>query len=111
MHDAIHASSVYVKSRTAYFPDLSLALAANFVNAADLTSAAEFPIVHCVIPTLFHQALDNPRPSLNSCQHTAALAVVCCRTHTLPFSLLSRELPPHSYYPAMLFVSLHLDGF
>ena len=41
------------------------------------------PLCHCVIPTLFHQALDNPCPSPNSRQHIAALAVVCCSTHIL----------------------------
>jgi hypothetical protein len=42
------------------------------------------PLCHCVIPTLFHQALDNPCPSPNSRQHIGALAVMCCSTHILP---------------------------
>jgi hypothetical protein len=53
------------------------------------------PLSHCVIPALFRQALDNPRPSLNSRQHTAALAVVCCRTHTLSiFATVTRAATP-----------------
>ena len=101
MHAAIPASSVYVKSRTTYCPDLSSAPAADFVDAAefldvaDLTNAAEFPLSHCVIPTVFRQALGNPRPSPNSRQHTAALAIVCCRTHTLPiFATVTRAATP-----------------
>jgi hypothetical protein len=39
----------------------------------------------CVIPALFRQALGNSRPSPNSRQHTALLAVVCCRTHSVDF--------------------------
>jgi len=54
-----------------------------------------FPLSHCVIPALFRQALDNPRPSPNSRQHTATLTVVCCRTHTLPiFATVTRATTP-----------------
>ena len=53
------------------------------------------PLSHCVIPALFRQALGNPRPSPNSRQHTASLAVVCCRTHTLPiFATVTRAATP-----------------
>jgi len=53
------------------------------------------PLSHCVIPALFRQALENPRPSPNSCQHTAALAVVCCCTHTLSiFATVTRAATP-----------------
>jgi hypothetical protein len=53
------------------------------------------PLFHCVIPALFHQALDNPCPSPNSCQHTAVLAVVCCRTHILLiFTTVTRAATP-----------------
>jgi len=95
MHAAIPASSVYVKSRTAYCPDLSSAPTAEFLDAADLTNAAEFPLSHCVIPAVFRQALGNPRPSPNSRQHTAALVIVCCRTHTLSiFTTVTRAATP-----------------
>jgi hypothetical protein len=43
------------------------------------------PLSHCVILALFHQALDNPHPSPNSRQHTAALVVVCCRAQSTDF--------------------------
>ena len=53
------------------------------------------PLSHCVIPTLFRQALDNPRPSLNSCQYVVVLAVACCRKHTLPiFATVTRVATP-----------------
>jgi hypothetical protein len=53
------------------------------------------PLSHCVIPALFRQVLDNLRPSPNSRQHTASLAVVCCRTHTLPiFATVTRAATP-----------------
>jgi len=54
-----------------------------------------FPLSHCVIPALFHQALDNPCSSPNSRQHTAVLAVVCCRTHILLiFATVTRAVTP-----------------
>jgi hypothetical protein len=43
------------------------------------------PLSHCVILALFRQTLGNPHPSPNSRQHTASLAVVCCRTHFADF--------------------------
>jgi hypothetical protein len=53
------------------------------------------PLSHCVIPALFRQALGNSRPSPNSRQHTVSLAVVCCRTHTLPiFATVTRVATP-----------------
>jgi len=60
-----------------------------------LSTLPNSPLSHCVIPALFRQALNNPRPSPNFRQHTASLAVVCCRTHTLPiFATVTRAATP-----------------
>lgn len=45
IHVAIHISSVYVKSWIVHHPDLSSAHVVDFVDVADLISAAEFDIV------------------------------------------------------------------
>ena len=81
MHDATHASSVYVKSRTAYFPDLSLALAAAFVNTVDLTSVAEFPTVPLCHPSTVSSSLgqSSPKSQLSS---TYCCASCCVLPHT-----------------------------
>jgi len=86
MHDAIHASSVYVKSRTAYFPDLSLVLAADFVNAADLTSAAEFPTVPLCHPSIVSSSLgqSSPKSQLSS-SYCCASCCVLPHTHSIDF--------------------------
>jgi len=75
MHAAIPASSVYVKSRTAYCPDLSLA------PAADLTSAAEFPTVPLCHPSIVSSNLgqSSPKPQLSSAY---CLASCCVLPHT-----------------------------
>jgi hypothetical protein len=82
-----------------------------FLDAASFTSAAEFPTVPLCHPSIVSSSLgqSSPKPQLSS----AYCCVSCC---VLPrtvyrFLLLSHELPPRSYYPAMLFVSLYLDGF
>ena len=58
MHVAIHASSVYVKSRTAYCPDLSSTLIADFVDAAEFhrhyRSHQCCRIPHCLIVSSQH---------------------------------------------------------
>ena len=68
MHAAIPTSSVYVKSRTAYCPNLSSAPAANFVDAAefldaaDLTNAAKFPTVPLCHPNIVSSSLGQSLP-------------------------------------------------
>ena len=87
MHAAIPASSVYVKSRTAYCPDLSSAPAADFIDAAefldaaDLTSAAEFPTVPLCHPSTVSSSLgqSSPKPQLSSAY---CLASCCVLPHT-----------------------------
>ena len=87
MHAAIPASSVYVKSRTAYCPDLSSAPAADFIDAAefldaaDLTSAAEFPTVPLCHPSTVSSSLEHssPKPQLSSAY---CLASCCVLPHT-----------------------------
>lgn len=113
MHVAIHASSVYVKSRTVYCPDLSSIPAVDFVDAADLIGAAEFPTVPLCHPSIASSSLvqSSPKSQLSSA-YCCASCCVLPHTHSADFRyVLSRELPPRSYYPAMLFVNLLPDGF
>jgi len=92
MHAAIPASSVYVKSRTAYCPDSSSALVADFVDvaefldAADLTSAAEFPTVPLCHPSTVSSSIgqSSPKPQLSSA-YCCANCCVLPHTHSANF--------------------------
>jgi hypothetical protein len=86
MHAAIPASSVYIKSRTAYCPDLSLAPAAEFLDAADLTSAAKFPTVPLCHPSIVSSSLEqsSPKPQLSSA-YCCASCCVLPHTHSVDF--------------------------
>jgi len=86
MHAAIPDSSVYVKFRTAYCPDFSSAPAANFIDAADLTSAAEFPTVPLCHPSTVSSSLEqsSPKPQL-SLAYCLASCCVLPHTHSADF--------------------------
>jgi len=86
MHAAIPTSSVYIKSRTAYCPDLSSAPAADFIDAADLTSAAEFPTVPLCHPSTVSSSLgqSSPKPQL-SLAYCCASCCVLPHTHSADF--------------------------
>jgi len=92
MHAAISASSVYVKSRTAYCPDLSSAPAADFIDAAefldaaDFTRAAEFPTVPLCHPSTVSSSLgqSSPKPQLSSADCCASCCVLP-HTHAADF--------------------------
>jgi len=86
MHAAIPASSVYAKSRTAYYPDLSSAPAANFVDAANLISAVKLPTVPLCHPNTVSSSLGQSSPK------SQLLSVCCCasccvlpQTHSVDF--------------------------
>jgi len=80
MHVAIHASSVYVKSRTIYCPDLSSA------PAADLISAAKFPTVPLCHPITVSLSLvqSSPKSQLSSA-YCCASYYVLPHTHSADF--------------------------
>ena len=92
MHAAIPASSVYVKSRTAYCPDSSSALVADFVDvaefldAADLANAAEFPTVSLCHPSTVLSSLGQSSPkSQLSLAHCCVSCCVLPHTHAVDF--------------------------
>ena len=103
MHAAIPASSVYVKSMTAYCPDLSSAPAADFIDAAefldaaDFTSAAEFPTVSLCHPSTVSSSLgqSSPKPQLSSAHccllpHTHAADFYYCHAGCHPVATVQQ---------------------
>jgi hypothetical protein len=73
-------------------PDLSSAPAADFIDVVDLISVVKFDnVLLCHSSTVSSSLGQSIIQVSNSCQHTVALTVVCCRTRTLPsFAIVTR---------------------
>ena len=86
----------YVQSWTVHRPYLSSAPAADFVDAVDLISAAEFDIVPSRHSSTVSSSLGQSIVQVSSSrQLTATLAVACCRTRMLSiFATVTRAATP-----------------
>ncbi|KAL9390438.1 hypothetical protein Peur_019043 [Populus x canadensis] len=92
----------YVQSWIVHRPDLSSALAADlvdateFLDAADLISAVEFDTISSHHSSTVSSSLGQSIIQVSSSrQHTAALAVACCRTRMLLiFTTITRAATP-----------------